>query len=376
VRNIVDTLAEIERIEDLGNEDARAILRSYRALEVLWREFYFRLVEDNVRIPCESHEARTAELDRELLPRWLERYPGHPGSDDVALRLGEWLWSGERAAYWLNRASILPDQRRTSRALRGLLRLVESTGNRGFLDKLLEDPDLPNRVLLEYVRARRIAADVGFGDAVVAMDSLARRLPHSALAVAWQSRGSAVRTDVYTARLGNVHDRVAGDRSWNDRLAPPREAMELSIPALAFQFSCWERLAALEEAGNRPSDRIRTAEFLLRNPEALHPVYAIRSITADLDESMLGWVRARQLLRGLAGAHAGLLRCDAVAECHAYDFAGQRERWGARVVLRRYREIVARYESFAAEWPDTEEARVAAERADAWRSRIAYEALE
>jgi hypothetical protein len=176
-----------------------------------------------------------------------------------------------------------------------------------------------------------------------------------------------------------VHDLVAGDRSWNDRLSPPREAMDLSVAALAFQFRCWERLAELEAAGNRPSDRVRLAEFYLRHPEALHPVYAIRSITADremFDDSVHGWSRVRRLLRDVTGGEADLLRCDAAAERHLYDIAGERERYGTATVHRWYREIASGYESVAFEYAGTEAGRAAAERARAWRARIAYASLE
>ena len=380
VRNIVDTLPEIERIEDLGNEDARDILRSYRALEVLWRRFYFERVQRDVYVPSTGNWARDAELDRKLLPRWLARYPGHPGSDDVALILGEWICESEGAAHWLNLASVLPDQRRTSRALRGLLRLVEWSEDRAFLDKLLEDPDLPNRVLLEYVRVRRIAAEVGFAQALVETASLARRLPHSTLALGWQYRDVAEPPVVHVARLGSVHDRVAGDRSWNDRLAPPREAMELSVPALAYQFRCWEELAKLEAAGNRPSDRIRLAEYHLRHPTAVYPVYALRSAEADSEMCLRrahGCSRARELLKNVPGAEAALLRSDAEAASYDYlDVEVMRERWGTRHVLRAFGEVAAAYESCAAAYAGTEVARAAAERARAWRERIAYASLE
>jgi len=349
VRQLIDTLVEIERIEALGNEDARDILRSYRALEVLWRRFYFRLVEENVDIPSVPHRARDHALDEELLPRWLARYPGHPGSDDVALVLGE-----GRSLLWLNRATVLPDQRRTSRALRGFVGYLERAHDHRSIKAMLEDPDTPNRILLEYIRARRIAAFSGFAEGLEWMESVVRGNPHSTLALGWRARHGAPRPDVRVPRLGHVHDRIAGSRARGERLSPTREAMELSVPALAYQFRCWEELVELED---RP---VATAAYLLRHPEAVHPVYAIRSFAASLPEHVHGWSHASMLLENVPGARAALLRCDALAEPFAY-----LTREEARLSGYSVREVVEAYETLARDFPGTVEAQLATEAA--WR---------
>ena len=395
VRNLVDTLVEIERIERMGNEDARDILRSYRALEVLTRKFYFRIVEDNIEVPYQSHFARTTELDAELLPLWLARYPGHPGSDDVALILGEAEFSGFEVAQWRNRASVLPDQRRTSRALRGLLEIVESREPRSFVERMLEEPTLPNRILLEYVRLRRVAAESGFDSALKEAAALIERLPYSSIGFAWRNRWAAeiphglsglpagdplrcmsawsVSTQGPMPRvLGHMHDRVAAERTQAERLSPPREAMELSIAKLAFQFRCWETGAELERRG----DRMRLGKLYLRNPAVLFPVYARRGGVMDnmqfTHADVHGWPRALKIFRALATAPAALMVGDALAEEFSYiTFGHFRAHHGLSRLRRSIQKIIDSYEDCASEYPRTDSAGIARERADHWRQRMA-----
>jgi len=395
VHNLVDTLVEIERIERMGNEDARDILRSYRALEVLTRKFYFRIVEDNIEVPYQSHFARTTELDAELLPLWLARYPGHPGSDDVALILGEARFTGEKEARWRNLASVLPDQRRTSRALRGLLEIVESRELRSFVERMLDEPELPNRILLEYVRLRRVAAEEGFDSALEEAAAVVERLPFSSIGFAWRNRWAAEiphglfglpatdplrRMSAWSVStrgpmprvLGHMHDRVAAERTQAERLSPPREAMELSIAKLAFQFRCWETGAELE----RRRDQMRLGKLYLRNNAVLYPVYARRGGVMDniqfTHADVHGWPRALKIFRAVATAPAVLMCGDALAEEFSYiSFEHFRAHHGLRNLRRSIQKIIDSYEDCARDYPRTESARLAQERARHWRDRMA-----
>ncbi|MHC4848618.1 MAG: hypothetical protein ACYTEG_09210 [Planctomycetota bacterium] len=394
VHNLVDTLVEIERIERMGNEDARDILRSYRALEVLTRKFYFRIVEDNIEVAYQSHFARTNELDAELLPLWLARYPGHPGSDDVALILGEAELSGFKEARWRNLASVLPDQRRTSRALRGLLEIVESRERRSFVERMLDEPELPNRILLEYVRLRRMAAEDGFDSALEEAAAVVERLPYSSIGFAWRNRWAAeiprglsglpamdslrhmsawsVSTHGPVPRvLGHMHDRVAAERTRAERLSPPREAMELSIAKLAFQFRCWETAAEL----GRRRDRMRLGELYLRNHAVLFPVYARRGGVMDnlqfTHADVHGWHRSLKIFRAIETAPAALSYGDALAEEFSYiSFEHFRAHHGLRGLCRSIQRVIDGYEDCARDYPRTEFARIARERVRHWQQRM------
>jgi len=282
VAQLRDTLAEIEFLASAANEDARDILRSYRAYEVIAKANYFRLAAAGLAASFPFREYPSCEFERRLLAAWLARYPGHPGSDDVALRVGETHIGSDHvaAARWFDRAAVLPDQHRTSKALRRLLTQVERKMSRGELRRLLKE-DVHNRPLLTYVWVRRTAAEESCEAACEALPVIAAADPNGEIADAWLDRGVAADSwPGVAARLGAVYDRIAGDRSRTERLYPPRTAMRLSGSALARQFGLWERLAEMGRRADGPTGLFEIAKLTLAEPEIFFPVYARHTFEA------------------------------------------------------------------------------------------------
>ena len=278
VAQLRDTLIEIELLAGAANADARGTLRSYRAVEVLARRNYFYLADPEREARFPYRERVRTERARELRKDWLARYAGHPGSDDVALAIADSAeWSEPAlAAAWYDRAASLPDQMRTSRALRDLLRMVERKLPIPAVQKLIES-GARNRSLLTYVVLRRIAAEQG---CEAALDAVARYSPISpgtTIAHAWRLRRPGPCADL--PRLGAYYDRVAAGRSPAERLFPRAEALPLSVDALARQFALWERCAEFDaKIRNAGPDAvvalsIDLVRFTLEHPRLFFPVY-------------------------------------------------------------------------------------------------------
>jgi len=283
VAQLRDTLRDIEALAAAANESARDVLRSYRSFEVRAEQNYFRLAgaDLNVDFPYMWSMADRRSHRIELWKAWLARYPGHPGSDDVAIMLGNvhrWAGAGVEAARWYDRASVLPDQYRTSKALRLLVEMAERELDTRQLRLLLEG-DVQNRALLSYIAARRTASQVGCADAIDLLEELVARDPGGVLAAAWRRRSSGASVGPDHLRLGAVHDRIAGSRSPTERLIPPRVALTPSEDALARQFALWETVAALEQRmaaarGNAAADLlVELADLTLSERELFYPVY-------------------------------------------------------------------------------------------------------
>lgn len=406
VRLLADTLPEIQRVEGLGNESARATMRSYRALGVLTRSHYFRRTDDDIDSDRAYRRSVSAEDERALLLAWLERYPGHPGSDDVALMLAfqaEWDDDHVEAARWFSRASALPDQRRTSNALRGLLGLAERTLTREQIIALRDERGFAsaNRQLLQYVLLRRTAASHGFGAALAETRDAAAAHPGSVIAVAWARRGVVAGPPRDTVeRLGNVHDLIAIERSPIDRLDPPREPFRLSVRALSRQFGQWETLAGLERraasaSGSTAADLLfEMGSVFQREREVLYPVYMLHSQTAGevlgiaepfIAEGGERWVersascaRALEIFRAIEQRHPGYADMDrvlfaqgeALRALRTYEPLNRNPDAVSLGSLRReVRAIVSVYERCAREYPESSMAAEATERAVSWRRR-------
>jgi len=285
VGQLYDTLHEVEFLASAANDDARSILRSYRCYELLVQENYFRLAAAGLDFSFPSFSPPSGEWERGLLMAWLARYPGHPGSDDVAIRIGDlYRWSNAlEAARWYDRASVLPDQYRTSKALRLLVEWTDSGLKLDALRELLAG-EVHNRTLLTYILVRRIAAVEDCQVALTTLAAFAEREPQSDVAVAWRLRSlDPDPTPGVPVRLGAVHDRIAADRSRTDRRHPPREAMKLSIPAMARQFALWEQGALLERQMREASGNdvaallLQLADLTLAEREMFFPIYARHS---------------------------------------------------------------------------------------------------
>jgi len=409
VRILADTLPEIQRVEGLANESARATMRSYRALGVLTRSHYFRRTDDDLDFDRAYRRSVSDEDERALLLAWLERYPGHPGSDDVALMLAfqaEWDDDHVEAARWFSRASALPDQRRTSNALRGLLGLAERTLTREQIIALRDESGFAsaNRQLLQYVLLRRTAASLGFGAALTETRDAAAAHPGSVIAVAWARRGVVAGPPRDTTesldRLGNVHDLIAIERSPMDRLDPPREPFRLSVHALSRQFGLWETLADLERRASF-AGQSAAADLLFKmgsifqsEPEVLYPVYMLHTETAGevlgiaepfIAEGGERWVersascaRALELFRAIEQLHPDYGAMDrvlfaqgeALRALRAYEPLNRNPDAVSLGSLRReVRAIVSVYERCAREYPESSVAAEATDHAVSWRRR-------
>lgn len=302
VGQLYDRLSEIEFLADAANEDARAVLRSYRCYELLAQENYFRLAATGLDFSFPFREPSSDERQRALLTAWLVRYEGHPGSDDVAIRIADlYRWSDAlKAARWYDRASVLPDQYRTSKALRSLVAWTDSGLKLDPLRELLAG-DIRNRTLLTYILMRRIAVEEGCAAALDALAEVADREPQSAVGLAWRRR--TLEPDPapgVPVRLGAVFDRIAGGRTRTERLHPPSEAMSLSASAMARQFALWERVAELERRMRDVSGEavatllLELANLTLAEPEIFFPVYVRHSAQAA---TLFGLTGARSSYR-------------------------------------------------------------------------------
>jgi hypothetical protein len=297
-----------------GEPGARDALRAWRCIEALTGEAYFHV--DSLGHGWSPGEPRvfpwavpsTAERDalvRDLLPAWLARYPGHPGSDDAAWRLANaMLRAGDApaAVRWASRGAAMPDGDMARPCVELVVAVAELLPRDVVAPALDPDPEAPlvQRGLLAYLRVRRDAADLGFATALAEVERLAEREPGLALAAAFRARRAEPpprglddgvvplpaddplrvvegqrlpETDAPADGTGDGH---AGARDGRDA-----EAVHLPARRLAFQLRCWEAMAELDRraaATTDPDARAdllhKAASVLRREADSLWPLYA------------------------------------------------------------------------------------------------------
>lgn len=341
-RRLVDRWSDHEALGEAGE---RELLRSYRCLELLDGDPYFEFTPYAVRLEWTARPCLDPERRRALLLAWLARWPGHPGSDDVALRLSRLHEArGERvqAAIWAARAAALPDQDVTPQATRALARLVEVALEPGELAALAAalGPGDPGRGLVRYAQARRVAGRDGLEAALHLVARLAEADPDDPLSAAWHLRWSSPpprgldgglvplpRDDPLRRVIGSAPTPTARatllDRPsrWDDRaseeearLRPGPEAVRLDVARVAAQLRAWETLRELERRAAAATGDAR-AELLYKqaavwfhDPRVLFPAYGARdqsfpwSVASGVDDARRARFDAEShaLLRALA----------------------------------------------------------------------------
>jgi len=275
----------------LADQGKREILRSYRCIELLdCRPYFWRHCWDCGRgAECPFPWADRRHLDtfeqrndlaRKLLPQWLKRFAGHPGSDDMAWRLcqdckARQQWFG--AAQWASRCATMPDQDMCSDGLTDLITITERELVPSDLDALVAGDDWQrNRQLIGYIKLRRLAAEHGFARALREAETVRSTEPESLIARCFAARwcvaapkglGSGVSPLPASDVLHRVEpgaipaQQFMNPRTyWSNwyimtnrgfladqrRLHPPAEALALPGERLTQQFRCWETLAELE----------------------------------------------------------------------------------------------------------------------------------
>ncbi len=329
VRRIVDWYEQHNRESRSNDDTTRGLLRSYRAVEAYRREPYFKMVAYSAaRGEQENRDWRLwvgwterAELSRhesiDLVEAWLARYPGHPGSDDMALGIAWWYAKdGELldAARWYSRTAVLPDQDVAWSAIRTLAGLCEIDLTPEDVLLLSEDEGIstPNRRFFQYVWLRRLAAERGFDVALRELRDFARREPDSEMAAAWHARFAVDPPKGLDSGLvplpadDPLRRRVASRVPWPERgrklwvsPAPPAwtrfgfhtggseqyrlhpwpEPVRLDRGRLPNQVRAWETLAELERRaakarGDARADLLyKQAAVLYHDRDAVYPVY-------------------------------------------------------------------------------------------------------
>jgi len=350
VHRIMDHAGTHEEAAQAGSPDARDALRSYRCLEALDREPYFKITAYEAshhwgsekgfreRIGWTVGYAAPPGIHLRILLAWLARYPGHPGSDDVALRIGRIHSSrGDRleAVRWFSRAATLPDQDKAYRAAALMASECEVYLSPEDVLQLSEDEgiDTPNRRYYQYVWLRRLAAGRGFETAIRAWADLAAREPESELAAAWQRRLSitppkgldsgatplakddALRLVVPASTAwpfrddpAHKHGRKRGiytGRSWPTeeyRLHPWPEVTVLDRDGLVKQARAWLTVAELQRRaaqarGDARADLLyKQAAVFYHDKDLLFPAYGRHTYT--FRSLLVGrWVRTAEQKR-------------------------------------------------------------------------------
>ncbi|MCB9896441.1 MAG: hypothetical protein H6825_00425 [Planctomycetes bacterium] len=292
----------------LERESARDVLRSYRALEVLWRRPYFGLDARVWRgagttFPWVDADAPSSADEELLLEAWRARYPGHCGSDNVALRLARLHLAAGRdldALREASRASVEPDADRRDEALMLLVALAEFSPLGSPVVGDIVDPRAPERNadLLLSIRARRYAAELGYAAALDEVARVAASRPELLVSRAYRERWAGrvpcalasgqqpVAWDDPLRRTDAPEDDAVPwdtplDRYGNETdLDPSPEGVVLDLGALRDQFRSWETMAAFEERERRArgDERLdwayKRAALYYHSRDVLHPVYA------------------------------------------------------------------------------------------------------
>ncbi len=176
-----------------ADEKNRAAVRSYRFWEVIFRRPYYRRLEFMARAgiyrmtaPVLSDTERDA-LAARLLPLFIARWHGHPGSDDIAMRMLNYAVQKRDLTsiyVWAQRASLLPDQDCAGGAVTILTALADSQLSVQDIDEILASPDgKQNRPFLQYERfLKTVRRDLDAG--LDYFDKVARAEPASIFAKA------------------------------------------------------------------------------------------------------------------------------------------------------------------------------------------------
>lgn len=185
------------------DEARRAAIRSYRLWEVIFRRSYYRPLQFLARASLYTRTAglrdalRADEIAARLLPVFIARWHGHPGSDDVALRMMNFAIQkrDRRSIYrWAQRASLLPDQDCAEGAVHVFTSLADSQLSVEDLDAILASADgRQNRDFLRYERyLQTVRADLAEG--IEYFDAIAREEAGSVFACARQRAASVAPT--------------------------------------------------------------------------------------------------------------------------------------------------------------------------------------
>lgn len=339
--------------DELAAQGKRGILRSYRCIETLDCRPYFQLHSwycgraAGSEFPWADRYAlatvdKRREIARRLLPCWLTRFGGHPGSDDMAWRLccdckerQQWL----DAARWASRCAAFPDQDMTAHGVAELVTLCETAMERWQVvnlcvaetrldpwqvEGLLYGQDYArNRELLKYILLRRTAVDTGFDAALRDAAAIASSEPSGLIAVCFRARWASPvakgldsgvnalpaddplrRVDQIQAPESNYLNPVNYWVNWHhmagwnqprdeeQRMNPPPEAVQLPGDRLCRQFRLWETLAELERRRDRAIGGVRAdltykigAVYYHEN-NSIYPCYAKNMSRSGLPEDV------------------------------------------------------------------------------------------
>lgn len=324
VHRLVDDPDAHDALAAHGTSEARAALRAWRSIEALDATPYFEMVGylasrwrgDATTLGWQARSVSPADQEA-LLQAWLARYPGHPGSDNMAVRLGRLRYAaGDEvgAARWFARALALPDQVEAWRAAGRLVALCETVLAPAQLLSLAQEewPEAAARTIFLYANARRLAAGTGFDAACRALEDLAAREPDLVLSVAWRNRWAGPAPEGLASGVAPL---PADDALWRsdgrwvpwpvpapggpggqygatsfpgvwgrpwraaERLDPPRDPVVLDRTRLANQVRAWATLAELERRAARARGPARAdllykqAAVLYHDRDVLFPCY-------------------------------------------------------------------------------------------------------
>lgn len=331
---LCDGAHEHDRLADLGRRD---ILRSYRCIELLdCRPYFWRHCWDCGRgAECPFPWADRRHLDtfdqrndlaRKLLPLWLKRFAGHPGSDDMAWRLcqdckarRQWF----EAAQWASRCATMPDQDMCADGLADLITIAERELVPSDLDALVTGEDWQrNRQLIGYIKLRRLAAEHGFARALREAEALRAAEPDSLIARCFAARWSVPAPKGLESGMTQLPANDALRRveagpvpaqeylnpqtrwvNWylmtnrglladQRRLHPPAEALELPGDRLTRQFRIWETLAELERrrdlaGGDQRADlSYKIGAIYYHQRYVVYPCYASEKVRHGLPRGL------------------------------------------------------------------------------------------
>ncbi|MFM8979272.1 MAG: hypothetical protein ACKOSS_02230, partial [Planctomycetia bacterium] len=332
--HLLDWPDEHDALAAQGTDAVRASLRAYRAVEVLDRRLYFHLMpflvtgtwdEDTARglLGFQPRPAPDVRRDEALLRAWLARYPGHPGTDGMCLRIARVRVAEGRvpdAAEWFARCLAGPDQDRAHRARAPLVMLAERLLSIDELGVLAEASGAatPSRTLFRYARLRRLAVERG-PQAACQAAALQAQGDEGVLGWAWRARlsspvprglssgvtplpaGDSLR-EVQAAPEGRPAPVLPPDspgeppsfadllgvqssRGWGEagRAAPPQDPWHLDAERLARQFRAWATLAELERRTDAARGAARAdllykqAAVLYHDRDVFFPCYGTHS---------------------------------------------------------------------------------------------------
>jgi hypothetical protein len=308
LRRGLDDLSEHEMLGEGDAVEARTFLRAHRAWEALVRRPYFLRMGHYAAVRWTDRPPPPAAIRIRLLEAWLDLWPGHPGSDDVAVRIAREHVRQEHwydAARWYSHAMVLPDQDAFDPAMKGLLGTVELFLDDAGLYALVRDAEGHDRnvTLLACMLQRRLAARGEMARALREVETWSSRHPESVVAAAWDARWSAPPSRGLSSGLSPLPSddalrrREPAPATWpvpegapegvvdwrhdyghaffqspqRDRpLDPYPEAVLPSGVILAAQFRGWETLLELDRRIERARGRARADLLYKRAAVAYH----------------------------------------------------------------------------------------------------------